>query len=187
MKTEECFTCDLSPKCTECPYWIDTGYIQGYICGAEVKRAIEAWNYYHPDNLMPEKGFVVHHKNENKLDDSKNNIEKMTISEHMRLHQNSKGWPEKLSLAELEEYKAKKSEAMKGNQFGRGNKGKKLPPRTEEHKAKISIANKGKHVGPKSVNWKGGPPHCVDCGKKMYYSCKYKKCKGCRPEYRVAA
>ena len=125
MKITECFTCDLS-KCDDCKYWIQDGYAY-----TKIKRANEAWNHYHPDDLMPQKGFCIHHSNGNKLDDSENNIKKWTRLEHGQFHmngnqigkgnQNAKGHV----YQPTEEQNARKSEAMKGNQNGKGNKGKK--------------------------------------------------------------
>lgn len=81
----KCFVCDLSLKCVDCQYSQYGAYI--YRSGAKkVKRAIESWNHYHPDDLMPQEGFVVHHKNRNKIDDCKRNLEKLTIEEHAHSH-----------------------------------------------------------------------------------------------------
>ena len=114
MKTVECFSCDLT-ECAVCKYWLDGGYAWGWLCNTSIKRTNEAWNFYHPNDLMPQKGFVVHHDNENTLDDSKENLQKLTKSKHTRLH-------------------------MIGNQNGKGNKGKK---HTEEHKERNRQAKLG--------------------------------------------
>lgn len=59
------------------------GHARGY--GRDyVLRAIVAYEAYH--NTIVPKGYVVHHKNENKLDDSKENLEAMTIAAHTRHH-----------------------------------------------------------------------------------------------------
>ena len=68
-------------------------------------------------------GFVVHHKDENKLNNTLSNLVYLTNSEHRKLH-----------AGELlhEETRAKLSAAMKGKHL------------SEETKAKLSAANKGK-------------------------------------------
>ena len=156
----KCFGCDLSPKHKGCKYYLKEGYARNK--KLDVKRAIESWNYYHPDDLMPQKGFVVHHGNENKIDDSEGNLKKWNRKEHNQYHhkgnqyskgckrseefkeklkgnQNAKNWTDKFSPAEYKEYCKKQSIAQKG---GIGFKG----PHTEETKEKISIAAKGRIV-----------------------------------------
>lgn len=45
------------------------------------------WNYYHPnDRIAIDDRDLIHHKNENKLDNSKGNLIKLDKSEHDRLH-----------------------------------------------------------------------------------------------------
>ncbi|MCK4424002.1 MAG: hypothetical protein KAV18_08035 [Candidatus Omnitrophica bacterium] len=143
MKITECFTCDLS-KCDDCKYRLNDGYAltkkRGYI-----KRSIEAWNYYHPDDPMPQKGFVIHHINKNKLDDSKENVEKLTDFEHSRYH-------------------------MTGNQNGKANKGKKC---SEEHKEKISIGNKGKKQSEEAKKKIGKASSIAMKGKQNALGCKH--------------
>lgn len=152
MKNTKCFECDLS-RCKDCEYHLsDEGY--AYSKKTRFKRANEAWNYYHPDDLMPQKGFVAHHDSKNRLDDSKENIKKWTDFEHRQYHgshcseetieknrQASLGNQYALNCKHSKEQNARKSEAMKENQNA---KGCKFPPRTEEHRAKISKRMKGK-------------------------------------------
>ena len=123
MKTVDCFTCDLSLGCSDCPYRLDDGYAYK----RKVKRANEAWNYYHPDDLMPQTGFDVHHIDYNRLNDTKENLQKLTVVEHHQLHM--KRYWDSLSDEEHEELCKKMSKSAEGNQNGKGNKGKK---RTEE-------------------------------------------------------
>ena len=115
MKTVDCFSCDLSLGCSDCEYSI---YKDGYATNKHtgIKRTIEAWNHNHPNDLMPQKGRCIHHKNSNRLDDSENNMEKKTTKKHHQDH-------------------------MNGNQNGKGNKGKK---HTEEQNEKNRIGSLGK-------------------------------------------
>jgi hypothetical protein len=55
------------------------------INGEKIPRAYLVWNKYHPENPV-KPGEVIHHINENKLDDKIENLQKMTDSEHRRLH-----------------------------------------------------------------------------------------------------
>lgn len=43
------------------------------------------WNYYHPEDPW-EKGYVIHHKDENPLNDDISNLQKMTKSNHISFH-----------------------------------------------------------------------------------------------------
>ena len=54
-------------------------YVDGYIL-----RSLVAWETYHK-KIIPA-GYQIHHKNKNKLDDSKKNLELVKASEHMKLH-----------------------------------------------------------------------------------------------------
>jgi len=49
-----------------------------------VLRALVAYEAYHGCRVTPD--FVVHHKNGNRLDDSKENLEKIEFGEHTRQH-----------------------------------------------------------------------------------------------------
>jgi hypothetical protein len=50
-----------------------------------VRRSHLVWNQHNPsDQVRP--GEIVHHRNEDKSDDRIENLEKMTQSEHCRLH-----------------------------------------------------------------------------------------------------
>jgi len=50
-----------------------------------VFRSIVAYEIYYPDKLIT-KEFEIHHKNENKFDDSKENLMCLTKAEHRTLH-----------------------------------------------------------------------------------------------------
>lgn len=89
--------------------------------------------------------YVVHHKDENKLNDSLDNLEVLYSPVHRRLH-------------------------TLGNTFGRANKGKLLGfKHSDETRAKLSATHKGK---PKSEEWRaaisranlGVPKTCKLCG-----------------------
>lgn len=97
------------------------------------------WNLYHPDNPV-KKGEVIHHKNEDILDDYINNLEKMKVSEHITFHHKNKvvgiKTKEKMSKAQsgsknpmygkkhTEETREKLSETHKGKIFSKGTKEK---------------------------------------------------------------
>lgn len=51
-----------------------------------VRRSILAWEAYH--GMPVPDGWVVHHKNGNTLDDSKENLQAMPLSDHVSLHRN---------------------------------------------------------------------------------------------------
>ena len=52
---------------------------EGYIL-----RAIAVWEKHH--NKKASKKYVIHHKNKNTLDDSKENLELVSVSEHQKIH-----------------------------------------------------------------------------------------------------
>lgn len=104
----ECFKCNLLKACVDCSYTINDGYAQNRDIG--VKRANEAWSYFYPDDLMPQKGFVIHHDNGNKLDDSKANIKKWDDFGHRRYHSSNPS----------DKIRAIRSNTMKGNQHSKG-------------------------------------------------------------------
>jgi len=54
---------------------------------AEIPEHCYCWNMHHPDNkVTPKKTNLIHHKNENKLDNRIQNLEKVTIKKHNRDH-----------------------------------------------------------------------------------------------------
>lgn len=77
-------------------------------------------------------GYDIHHKNQNKTDNRRQNLDYLTRAEHRKLHMigNKNSCGKKLS----NEHKAKISAVHKG---------KKL---SDEHKAKLIAANKGKKL-----------------------------------------
>lgn len=44
------------------------------------------WNNYHPDDIMPQIGYVIHHKDFNHDNNDPNNLQKLTNEEHISLH-----------------------------------------------------------------------------------------------------
>jgi len=52
-----------------------------------IPLANDIWNWYHPEDLIIIGiGFVIHHVNKNPLDNRIENLQKMTDSEHKKLH-----------------------------------------------------------------------------------------------------
>ncbi|MFA5048917.1 MAG: hypothetical protein WC516_07890 [Patescibacteria group bacterium] len=64
--------------------WHHRATVDGY-----VNRAVIAYETYHND--VVEDGYVIHHRNMNKLDDTEPNLEKMKFGRHSSLHSNSCG------------------------------------------------------------------------------------------------
>lgn len=52
----------------------------------DARKIHKIWNKYNPDNLMPEKGYVIHHKDGNHKNNEIDNLQKMTKSDHFSLH-----------------------------------------------------------------------------------------------------
>ena len=104
------------------------------------------WDENNPDDLR-QKWMVIHHIDENPLNDDISNLQLMTKAEHMRLHRtgkiNSKETREKISDGNKgkklsEETLKKMSEFMKGNTYRLGQKA------TEETRKKLSEIHKGR-------------------------------------------
>lgn len=120
---------------------------------------------------LPE-GYDVHHKDFNKLNDSLDNLERLTNAKHAEIHstgrKRSKEAIEKTRLKNIgkrrtEEFKQKMREASTGKKQSEEakeknrlahlgqkawNKGLKMKPTSDETKQKISLANKGKKRTP---------------------------------------
>ncbi len=75
-----------------------------------------------------------------------------------------------------EEWKLKKSLAMKGNTWATALKGTKF---TEEHKKKLSESALKRVMEGRHNNYRGGQSNCLDCGIKLI-SYTAKRCKKCR-------
>jgi hypothetical protein len=95
-----------------------------YINGKKLSHII--WNKHNPDNLM-RSGYVIHHKDKNKLNDDISNLELMLNGEHTKIH-----WTGKKHSEETKKKISKNSVGNRGQKF------------SEEHKKKISMANIGK-------------------------------------------
>ena len=132
------------------------------------------WNYYNPINLL-RKGHIVHHKDQDTLNDHISNLELLTRAEHASLHHKGKivSPATKRKLSEFnkgrvfsDEHKRNLSEAWKGRIVSEetkrkmsdyhkgkssGMKGKHL---SEEARKKISDSLKGKKRPPFSDEWK---------------------------------
>jgi len=94
------------------------------------------WNEHNPsDKIQPNDGYSIHHINEDYLDNRIENLQKMTNSEHIRLHhkgvKKSKEHVEKVAKANRGKVR---SEETKKN-ISDSLKGRKLP---REQKQKIS-------------------------------------------------
>jgi len=104
------------------------------------------WNHYNPDNLY-RKGYNVHHKDGNILNDHISNLELLTIEEHTSFHHKGKYGPWN-GKKHSEETKKKMSLAKKGIKFSkeRNEKLSKLLKGhivSEETRSKISKTLKG--------------------------------------------
>lgn len=100
----------------------------------------------------------VHHKNENKLNNSLSNLMYLTREEHSRLHRKGKTSLNKGKTLS-EEHKAKLSACMKGKKLSEEHRAKiaasmKGKPKSEETKAKLSAILKGKING--MIFWNNG-------------------------------
>jgi hypothetical protein len=84
----------------------------------DARKVHKIWNEYNPDNLMPEKGFVIHHKDGNHKNNNIDNLQKMTKGDHFSLHN--------IDRSLSEETKRKLSEVKKGR------------PQSEIHKKHLS-------------------------------------------------
>lgn len=111
---------------------------------------LNLWNSLHPEDPMPEKGYVIHHKDENPENNDPDNLEKIKREEHSKLHHTGITF----SLTEKQKKAISKRQQGENNSFY----GKKHSEETKEHwskirtgrkqseksKQKISEANKGK-------------------------------------------
>jgi hypothetical protein len=111
------------------------------------------WNLHNPDNPW-KKGYVIHHKDGNSLNDDINNLELMQQGEHTRLHQvGNKNCVGRKASNETKEKLSKSHQGLRPWRLGLEHseeskikmslikKGKTL---SEEHKRKISNSMKGK-------------------------------------------
>ena len=104
------------------------------------RHAVHQWQVH--THLGYKKDYDIHHIDENKMNNSLENLVYLTRSEHMKIHSNGKIFSEetKKKIGEAhkrenlsEETRRKMSESAKGKHF------------SDEHKRKLSEAAKGKH------------------------------------------
>jgi hypothetical protein len=100
------------------------------------------WNVSYPDDKVG-KGDVVHHKNENTLDDKIENYEKLTKSEHTSLHM--KGNLLALGRKWSEEAKERFRGAKRSEEFKERARGRK---HSQESKDKMSATRKERGFRP---------------------------------------
>ena len=119
-------------------YWNNKKY---YLIGNRWRRTIhshvtlahDVWNYYNPNNKIKKyDGYDIHHINENTLDDSIENLEKMTHGKHTELHQQGKTM--------LKETKDKISKSKMGHEV------------SEKTKIQISQSLKKKYLNEEFIN-----------------------------------
>lgn len=93
------------------------------------------WNLYNPgDKIIHGDGFVIHHKDEDHFNNSKDNLRKMTRIDHSVLHANNRS----------EEHNKKISKSLKGKMIGEKNpRFGKYIKLSEKTKEKISESLKG--------------------------------------------
>lgn len=77
------------------------------------------WNTAFPeDKISPGDGFVIHHKNEIPKDNETTNLQKMSFSEHSRLHRKGKPRPDilgKNNPSKRQDVRARISKGVTGN------------------------------------------------------------------------
>ena len=112
--------------------------------------------------------YDVHHKDENKLNNSLSNLVYLTREEHSRLHR--KGKKGKKLGPFSEEHKAKLSASMKGKKLSEEHRAKiaasmKGKPKSEETRAKLAVVNKGTRL------WTNGEINkmCLECPGEGWY------------------
>lgn len=98
-----------------------------------MEKSHRAWNKCHPDDTMPEDGYVIHHKDENHNNDTPDNLQKMTDSEHKSHHHKGK------ALSEKQIQQISISNTGRRPWLGKHH--------TEESKQRMSVAQKGKQAG----------------------------------------
>lgn len=110
----------------------------------EVRKYQKVWNKAHPDDPMPQKGFVIHHKDGDPDNNEPDNLEKMEKRKHDRLHHIGEN-----NVAKRSDVRIKMAEKAKGNKSHLGF------THTEETKIKLSI-NKKLYWKRKKEKEKGG-------------------------------
>ena len=113
-----------------------------------MKKYHKIWNDNNPDNkIKPGDGNVIHHINENHEDNRVENLQKMTLGEHSRLHHSgvkSHFYGKDVSKEKNPFYGKRHSEKTK-KKIGESSKGRKHPPRrpiSEETRKRMSESRK---------------------------------------------
>jgi len=115
------------------------------------QRAHIIWNEHNPNNPW-KKGMVVHHKDEDTLNDAIENLELMTHADHQSLHHKGKIISKETKHKISESVKGEKNHFY-GKHFSEESKqklslSKKGQKHSEETLRKMSVALKGKQIGP---------------------------------------
>lgn len=106
------------------------------------------WNYYHPEDPW-EKGYVIHHKDRNSLNDNIDNLEKLTDSKHKSLHVlgvNNFWYGKDRSGEKNPMYGADRS-GSNNPMFGKDRSGEKSPMFGKHHSAESNEKNRQAHLG----------------------------------------
>lgn len=94
-------------------YYINNGYWMR-TTHPSIKLAYDIWNYYNPeDKIEKYDGNVIHHINENTLDDRIENLLKLTHSEHSSSHKKGKRCSEE-TKNKMSKVKLGKESGIKG-------------------------------------------------------------------------
>lgn len=71
---------------------------------ARDKRTREIWNERHPDDPVT-KGWLIHHRDGNKVNVSESNLQKLTIRDHWFLHRvQRKNWKTYIEFLDIDDY-----------------------------------------------------------------------------------
>jgi len=102
------------------------------------------WNLYNPDDIIIQStGYQIHHKDKNSLNDTIDNLQKMTSFKHNSLHHKGKTISEKQRKEQSEFMKKRLISNETREKISKSNTGKKF---TKEHKEKLSKAHIGKKL-----------------------------------------
>lgn len=116
------------------------------------KYAHFVWDEHNPDNLR-KKGMVIHHKDGDSLNDDINNLEMITLSEHIKIHHIGVKRPletcekisekAKLRIGDKNPFYGKTHSEESRKKMSEKQKGKII---TEETKKKMSETHKKRHA-----------------------------------------
>ena len=123
----------------------------------------DVWNFYNPnDPILRGDGYVIDHINKDSSDDRIENLRKMTLSEHTRMH--STGNQYNLGKHHSDETKQKMSDANLGKhrsdetkqKMSKAKLGKNHPMYGKHHTDETKQKMREALLGSKNPNWKGG-------------------------------